>query len=785
MTGGGSLSFTQQQALKRLQQDRAGGSAGADRARVDAVGACHEKGQTQVVASTSFSSAGRAEVADAAGAAGNGTACGKRRKASANEVPAATVAEQATRGAGQQKKVRASKAEQSAKVLPQTDGAGEDTVAVKKKKVLASKAISTAAQQSTKQGRGDDARHKNEGGTNVEGGVDSVDFVDLRETDGCEISLLEQARAGAILAAAAAAGALQNSDLPAQLGRGGTVGKGRGKRVASMALGGPDSGKAVSVEECEYCEYWIEIFLEAKGEQHGAQTDGAEGSAEGGCGRRGGQWLHVDALNDVIDKPCLYWDKGFRLSYIVGISQRDVSDVTRRYVRDWMATEKHRDNQSWWCASLDAFTRKIKGHTFKNRAEQLQASVEERELEEAARKEPLPQNLGAFKNHPIYCIEKHLLRNEVIYPKEPVGMVQGMHKVYYRRCLRQTMTDKQWFKANPPRVIRESEVLSPAKRLSKVARGGKGGRKADGKKAKEDLQDTGAGKEAMGGEDDGLRGHLEQGEDNEGQEGAGEQGEVLLYGEWQTDLYVPPAVVDGVVPKNDKGSWEMWTAAHLPRGAAHVTLPGAEQIARKLGLDFSRALTGFERVRGRAIPVIEGIIVASHHALLIQEAQHEFAETQAQEEAKRRERKALAQWKLLAKVLFTRQEVEARFASVYSRSPVAADCVERRSGREADKAYWSQAEQEGGAGGSGQAEETAGKRISKAGPNAKELATLMTGMGREAGSDSTLTPGGGGGVVGNSISLAVSSRESAGAKGSASEKTLTSKACKEKGRKRK
>ena len=91
MTGGGSLSFTQQQALKRLQQDRAGGSAGADRARVDAVGACHEKGQTQVVASNSFPSAGRAEVVDAAGAAGNGTACGKRRKASANEVPAAAL----------------------------------------------------------------------------------------------------------------------------------------------------------------------------------------------------------------------------------------------------------------------------------------------------------------------------------------------------------------------------------------------------------------------------------------------------------------------------------------------------------------------------------------------------------------------------------------------------------------------------------------------------------------------------------------------------------------------
>ena len=72
----------------------------------------------------------------------------------------------------------------------------------------------------------------------------------------------------------------------------------------------------------------------------------------------------------------------------------------------------------------------------------------------------MPTSLAAYKQHEIYCIEKHLLRNEVmktqtlstkpqtlkpnddqvIYPKQPVaGMCKG-YKVFFRRCLRQVQT---------------------------------------------------------------------------------------------------------------------------------------------------------------------------------------------------------------------------------------------------------------------------------------------------------------------------------------------------------
>ena len=55
-------------------------------------------------------------------------------------------------------------------------------------------------------------------------------------------------------------------------------------------------------------------------------------------------------------------------------------------------------------------------------------------------------------------------------------------------------------------------------------------------------------------------------------EGAGEEEEQLLYGEWQT-VYVPPAAVDGKVPRSAHGHVELWTDAHLPAGTTRLRTP--------------------------------------------------------------------------------------------------------------------------------------------------------------------------------------------------------------------
>ncbi len=383
------------------------------------------------------------------------------------------------------------------------------------------------------------------------------------------------------------------------LGRGG----GKGGGVGGGGAGGwEERGRRQAVESVEECEYWCEVFLEGEGDERqpggGEGKGGGIGDASGAGNSEGGRgkWIHVDVTNDVINNPFCYWDNGVSMSYVAAYTEREVTDVTRRYVRDWVVTQQQRDPSAWWQETLEKVSFQIRGHQYFSASDVQQTFADQSEMAHIASQEPLPTSLGAFKKHHLYCIEKHLLRNEVIYPKTKLaGMVNG-EKVYFRTNVREVKTIANWFRQYPPRSVRALELPCPAKKMKKSTRGGKdsssrgrGGRSGKGKGKEPMEEDEEEGRE--GGEDE----EDEEGERDGQREGGGGGGkEACLYGEWQTDLYEPPAVVNGIVPKNDKGSWEMWTTAHLPRGAAHVKLRGAANIARKLGLDFSPALIGFE-----------------------------------------------------------------------------------------------------------------------------------------------------------------------------------------------
>jgi len=100
--------------------------------------------------------------------------------------------------------------------------------------------------------------------------------------------------------------------------------------------------------------------------------------------------------------------------------------------------------------------------------------------------------------------------------------------------------------------------------------------------------------------------------------GGGQEGDVVareedkLYGEWQTSVWTPPPVgLDGKVPKNEYGTWGLPNARHLPAGAVHLNMPGVAKAAKKLGIDFAKAVTSFEFKNGRNLPVEDGIITAA------------------------------------------------------------------------------------------------------------------------------------------------------------------------------
>ena len=56
----------------------------------------------------------------------------------------------------------------------------------------------------------------------------------------------------------------------------------------------------------------------------------------------------------------------------------------------------------------------------------------------------------------------------------------------------------------------------------------------------------------------------------------------------------------------------------VPRDTIHITgYPEALKVAKTLGLDYSRAVTGFDFHRGKPTPRIEGIVIMQQHRELL------------------------------------------------------------------------------------------------------------------------------------------------------------------------
>ena len=88
---------------------------------------------------------------------------------------------------------------------------------------------------------------------------------------------------------------------------------------------------------------------------------------------------------------------------------------------------KLRTDQAWLEATLRPF-----------RGGDGECEVKEKE-EMAKRKEeaPLPTSISQFKGHPLYVLQRHLLKFEAIYPVDAptLGFIKG-EPVYARECVK-------------------------------------------------------------------------------------------------------------------------------------------------------------------------------------------------------------------------------------------------------------------------------------------------------------------------------------------------------------
>ncbi|KOS20065.1 DNA repair protein rhp41 [Escovopsis weberi] len=265
------------------------------------------------------------------------------------------------------------------------------------------------------------------------------------------------------------------------------------------------------------------------------------------------------------------------LSYVVAFDGDSAAkDVTRRYAKAFTAkTLKLRvekgteDGEKWW--------RKALGRYRRGRPTDLD-QIEDIELAGAEAREPMPRNVQDFKDHPVYALERHIRRHEVLAPgARPSGTVNTggrtpLEKVYRRSDVRVAKTAEKWF-----RLGREVKPLQiPAKWLPQTSRAA----------SRRDDMGGGGNEEAAG---------------------------VPLYTQDQTDEYEPPPVRGGKVPKNMFGNIEVYTPGMVPRGGVHVVHEHAVRAAYILGVDYAPALTGFT-FRGRqGTAVLSGVVVAREY----------------------------------------------------------------------------------------------------------------------------------------------------------------------------
>lgn len=314
-------------------------------------------------------------------------------------------------------------------------------------------------------------------------------------------------------------------------------------------------------------------------------------------------------------------DKENCLSYVVAFeADGTATDVTRRYAKAYTAkTRRLRvesalgDGDQWWRKAMKPFRRK--------RPTDLD-QIEDNELAGAEAREPMPRNVQDFKDHPVYALERHLRRHEVLVPgATPSGTVGAgsrgpLEKIYRRKDVRIARSADRWYRLG--REMKPNEI--PVKWLPKKAR---------------------------------PRTSRYEEEDADADGDAG----TPIYTLDQTELYEPPPVRNGRVPKNKFGNIDVYVPSMVPRGAVHVVDELAARAAFIVGVDYAPALTGFQFKGRHGTAVLHGIVVAAEFEEAVRAVLAGLADVQQEMEDDRKRLAALRMWRRLLMGLRIRERI--------------------------------------------------------------------------------------------------------------------------------
>lgn len=364
------------------------------------------------------------------------------------------------------------------------------------------------------------------------------------------------------------------------------------RRIGQPSLGmpvgnyqqAPTPVKKRAVRKLQYPVFWVEAFNAAYQ-----------------------KWTAVDAtvLGMVSSKPSRFeppasYDLN-TTSYVVAFEEDgSAKDVTKRYTRAYNAkTRRNRveateGGNKWWRKALETFRR---SHGLDR------DQVEDAELAQKELAEGMPNSIQDFKDHPYYVLERHLKRHEIIWPKREIaktsaGKNAGVESVYRRSDVQHVRSADKWYRFG--REIKPGE--QPVKHVPARSRRGK------------DLS-------------------MDDMEDDDG-----DPTTTPLYAYFQTELYVPPPVVRGRVPRNQYGNLDVYVPSMIPPGASHIRHAQAAKAARLISIDFADAVTGFQFKGRHGTAVVSGVIVAQEYKeaveAIIAGFEHEHENRLAEEQSR-------------------------------------------------------------------------------------------------------------------------------------------------------
>lgn len=321
-------------------------------------------------------------------------------------------------------------------------------------------------------------------------------------------------------------------------------------------------------------------------------------------------WICVNIMDEKIHCITEIYKKTTKpVLYVVAWNSENlIKDVSRRYCPHWLTvTYKQRVDEKWWLKTLSYW--KEKDTTISKAEDEM---LLQKELEQ-----PLPKTISECKGHPLYIIQKHLLKFEALYPPDcvPLGYTSTGCAIYSRHCVHTLYSRETWYRKG--RIVKSDQepykIVTARPKYDKLS----------GTKIK--------------------------------------NSPLELFGKWQTMEYEPPIAKDGIVPRNEYGNVDLFQPSMLPKGTVHINLPGLYRIARKLNIDCAPAVVGFNFGSMGATPAMEGYIVCIEYEDILREA-WEVEQAEAIKRTKeKKDKRVYGNWKRLIQGLFIRERLAAKY----------------------------------------------------------------------------------------------------------------------------